>query len=288
MTDRGAPGRRARSAGFTLLEAIVALTISTVVVLMVMSTFLAQNDFYTQVVRRSEVQETVRSAAEGVLAETRGVTQGGVVVADSLRMVVRVPLAMAAVCAEQGNETYVHLPVPTSEIDSDDVTGIAVRDDALETWTYYAATWSSVLRGSGSAASRCYDEGADTVGARDEYQTLRLSGVASPRPEPGEVIMIYHEEEFTYATSELDPATRALFRGPYGGTLTEFATGMSPDAHFRYRIGNPTYVTSVTGTWLDSIDGIRVMAAGRSRPDPDGNTYDYDLTVSIPLRNAPE
>lgn len=280
---------RAGSAGFTLLEAIVALTISTIVVLMVMSTFLAQNDFYTQVVRRSEVQETVRSAAEAILAETRGVTQGGVVLADSLRMAVRVPLAMAGVCAEQGNETHVHLPVPTSEIDSDDVTGVGVRDDLLGTWRYYEVTWSSVLQSPGSAAARCFDEGADTVGARDEYQTLRLAGVTTPRPEPGEVIMIYQEEEFAFATSELDPATRALFRGPYGETLTEFATGMGPDAHFQYRLRtSSTWATEVTGLWLDSIAGLRVIADGQSRADADGDTYDYGLTVSIPLRNAPE
>jgi hypothetical protein len=68
----------------------------------------------------------------------------------------------------------------------------------------------------------------------------------------GNVLMIGRKTEFRIAPSTLDPGTMALYRGNYGSTLTELATGLASDAKFQFRYGTTTHYNSVTGTDLAS------------------------------------
>ena len=89
---------RAGRGGFTLPEALIALTISSVLVLLVGTVFLVQNDFYSHITLRSQVHENARAMNEIVANEIRSVAAGGVMVADSSRLVVRASMVTAAVC----------------------------------------------------------------------------------------------------------------------------------------------------------------------------------------------
>ena len=91
-----------RQAGFTLLEAILALTLSSVIVGLVSSVFLAQNDFYRLVVQRTRVQDNLRVVTDLIASEIRGASNGGVITAESRRFVVRLPLTVGGVCHGQG------------------------------------------------------------------------------------------------------------------------------------------------------------------------------------------
>jgi hypothetical protein len=129
--------------------------------------------------------------------------------------------------------------------------------------------------------------GADTVGALDDF--YRLDGlIATPPLAVGDLVMIFQELELKLGTSALDSASTAVFWGPAGGTITEFANSLSPASAFQYRLSsNTSFQDRVTGGNLAIVVAIRFSARGAvpaSRSNRDSLTF--DLTSLVPLGNA--
>ena len=260
----------------------MALTLSSVIVGLVSSVFLTQNNFYRFVVQRTRVQDNLRVVTDLIASEVRGVAGGGVTTAENRRFVVRLPIAMGEVCSQSPAEGYVYMPGLT-KIDGNEVAGYA-RQDGSGTWTYTADNWSNLLLSSGAVdANECLTRsGADTVGATADFGRLSIPAGATL----GEVIMIYREVEFKIDQSELDPQTLAVYRGVTGDTLREFATGIKPDTGFQYRLPSSFYQNSITGASLANIEKIRVIASAIATDSIGGiNSYSHEWTVGIPLRN---
>ena len=274
--------------GFSLPEALIALTISSVLVLLVGAVFLVQNDFYSHVLLRSQVQENARAISEVIATEVRSIGAGAVIVADSARLVVRSPMSTALVCAQMGTDVAVHVLGGTSNIVTGDVTGFGYLD-ASGTWSYHDIVWGSLLATGGSPTEECYLNGADTVGIRSEFLRLAqvddLTGVSAANL-VGSPLVIFRETEFRFDDSALIPGDRALYRGNYGGTLTELATGLSEEAGFQYWTGS-AWSKGVSGGALGSITRIRLVAQSQGRGETSQQlTYDFGWTVDIPLPNT--
>jgi hypothetical protein len=170
-----------------------------------------------------------------------------------------------------------------ADIDGGEVAGYA-RQDAGGDWTYTADTWSNLLVSSGEAdAGECLTRnGADTVGATADFGQLLISGGTTL----GEVIMIYREVEFKIDQSELRPQTLAVYRGVTGDTLREFATGITPDTGFEYRLPSSAYQTSISSGSVANIEKIRVTASAVATDSVGGiPSFSHEWTVGIPLRN---
>lgn len=264
------------------------MLLSTLVIMLVTSVFLVQNEFYSDAVKRSFLQENVRSAILVVSTELRGVAAGGIVEAEPDSVVYRVPLVVGGVCAINGTESYLLFPLDGQSVDASKVSGYAIRD-ASGDWTYTTATWASVYHSSGGTpAATCAAAGADTVGAQNDF--YRLDGLtASPALQTGDLVTLFQELEFKIGTSELDSSTTAVLWGPAGGTITEFANSLSAGSAFQYRLSDrSTFQNRVTGVGnLNKIVVIRFSALGAvpaSRANRDSLTF--DLTVSVPLGNA--
>jgi hypothetical protein len=263
------------------------MLLSTLVIGLVTSVFLVQNEFYSDVIKRSALHENVRSATARVSAELRGVSAGGIVEAEADSVVYRLPMVVGGVCAVNGTETYLHLPLDGDSVDASEVSGYSVRDDA-GAWTHNTATWASVYHSSGATpAAACEAPGAVTVGALDDFH--RLDGlIATPALEVGDLVMIFRQLELKVAVSALDAASTAVFWGPAGGTITEFANSLSPNSAFEYRLANKTsFQDRVTGGNLSKIVAIRFSALGAapaSRANRD--SLSFDLTATVPLGNA--
>jgi len=263
------------------------MVISTMLVILVATVFLVQNEFYADAVKKSLLQENVRSGVSFVSGELRGVVAGGILQAEPDSVVYRIPLAVGGVCAVSGTETYLLLPLDGEGVTAAEVAGYAVRS-AAGAWTHTTATWASIYNSSGATpAATCQLAGADTVGARNDF--YRLDGlVATPALKAGDLVMIYKQMEFKLGTSALDLSSTAIFNGPAGGVITEFANGLSSGSAFQYRLsGSNNFQARVTGGNLANIVAIRFSARGAvlaSRANRDSLTF--DLTVSIPLGNA--
>jgi len=275
-------------AGFTLVEAIVALALSSVLVILVGTTFLVQNRYYAVQLQRTAAQDNARTVTDMITSEIRSTMKGGVVTAENKKLIIRSPIALAVVCASSSNERSVHIEGGKTDFDTLEVSGIALRDTVTSGWTYWDQTWSHFQQASGTPAASCYANGADTVGARNEFlEFRRLNTYFGFGPPLGSVLMVYRKVEYKFDTSGLDPTTLALFRGVSGGGLTEFATGMNSSAQFKYRTGGTTYATLVSGSGLANIDAIRIEAQALGKPQT-GGVADvvFGWGVNVVLRNG--
>lgn len=279
-----------RRAGFTLAEAVVALAIGSIVVVLVSTVFLVQNRYYALQLQRSVAHDNARTATELVSGELRSVMRGGFVVAERERMVVRSPIVLAVVCnVFGGGPVTVHLEGGVVGLATEEVAGFAVRDAATALWSYYDIPgWSTIDQPGGSSAADCAAKGADTTGIANEFERLRrLDDYHGALPVVGDVLMLYRNLEYRYQASVMDPASVGLFRGVYGDTLQELVTGMDTTAGFQYRAGAPGYQDVVGAAGLSTIDAVRLVALARQRAETGGRSdVTFGWSVNVYLRNG--
>jgi hypothetical protein len=260
------------------------------VVVLVSTVFLVQNRYYEIQLARSAAHDGARTMTDGMASELRSVARGGVKVAESSRLAVRSPVVLAAVCAQtSGDEVAVQFDGGPSGIDTDEVTGFAVRDTITGDWSYYdGGSWSNIVQLSGTPASACAANGADTTGAFGDFTELRqLSSYYGSVPTVGQLLMLYREVEYAIDVSGMRPGALALFRTVGGGTPVEFATGLDPSARFQYRTGGSSYANAVAGSGLSAIDAIRIVAEAREAPATGGvDDVTFGWAVNVILRNG--
>lgn len=280
-----------RRAGFTLVETIVALVLSSIVLVLVSTTFLVQSRFYSSQTLAAGVQDNARFATEQVASELRSLMDSGVVVAGRRTLTVRSPIALAVVCDRQGLNIHVHIDGGVASLDTMEVGGVAWLNQSTGAWRYRNATWSTINSpaGGNTSAARCAANGADTARASADFRRLRqFFTLFFSVPAPGEVLLLFRETTFQIQPSQLEPGRLGLFRRRYGGTFVELASGMDTTASFRYRTGGSTYADTVFGASLGTIDGVRIVAAAK-KPAPSGGLRDVEFgwAVNVPLRNVP-
>jgi prepilin-type N-terminal cleavage/methylation domain-containing protein len=276
-------------AGFSLPEALIALTISSVLVILVGAVFLVQNDFFSQVLMRTQVHENARAMTEVVASEIRSIGGGGVLVADSANLVIRAPLVTGIVCGAITSDVTVYLPGGTSTFSTSEVAGFGVLDSS-GTWVYRDRTWSTLNASGGNPTLTCAGNGADTVGASASF--LRLQNVdddlgVAVASLKGSPILLFRKTAFELDDSALVPGGRALYRGLQGGTMTELTTGLTADAHFEYWTGS-SWSKSVSGAAnLNAITRVRLTAESVGRGESSRQaSFEFGWTVDIPLANA--
>ena len=210
------------------------------------------------------------------------------VVAGRRTLTIRSPIVLGIICNRDGATRHdVHTEGGESGFDAQEVAGVAVRDSTTGAWQYQNATWGTLNGGDASSASDCAANGADTTGAASEFHGIvGLQGLFPPPPQEGDVLMLFRETTFKIQTSELDPASLGLFRGVYGDSLAEFATGMDTTAQFQYRTGGSTYADTVSASALGDIDFVRIVADARKRAQTGGrDDITFGWSVNVAMRN---
>ena len=283
-------GRR----GFTLVETLIALVLSSLVIVLVSSTFLAQNRAQATNAALASAHDNVRAATDVVARELRSSMRDGIVVAGPRTLTVRSPVAVVSVCGRSGffgTNVDVHVDGGVPTLGTDEVAGVAVLDESSGVWDYERTTWSFIDGGGSGSAARCAGNGADTLGVADEFHSVRrlffLYGLLGI-PDVGEVLMLFREVTFQIGPSALEPGTLALFRQPYGGAAVEFASGMDTTTTFRYRTGGGSYQDTVTAGAVGSVDGVRLIMNARtsSGTGPEGEVS-FGIATNLLLRNVP-
>ena len=268
------------------------MLLSSLVIGMVAGIFLAQNRSYQVQLGVTDAHQNARAVTELLSSELRSVMEGGVQVAENDRITIRTPLVVAAVCATSGGLVGVHTEGGEAAIEThaEEVAGFAVMDNAGG-WDYYDVDWATIDDASSSnvIAGLCYANGADTVGARNDFHSLSsLDSYHPTLPGIGEVILLFSETTFKFQPSVLDPTTVGLFRQVNGGALVEFATGMDSTAQFRYRTTeNSSYEESVSGSSLAHVDVVSIVSEVKE-PAPPGieGAIRYGWSVNVALRNV--
>jgi hypothetical protein len=278
-----------RIAGFSLVETIIALLLSSVVIVLVSTTFLVQNQYYSSQTLRAAAHDNARTATERMASEVRSVMRDGLITAGARTLVVRSPMLLAVVCNRSGVNLDVHNEGGETGIDTDEVAGVGWLDTSTGDWDYRTATWSYVDGNGGTPAASCASNGADTTGDAASFHRLRRFNLLyGATPDEGDVVMLYRETTFEIQSSVLDPGTLGLFRGSYGQSPIELATGMDSSAKFQYRTGGTSYADTITTANLDDIDAVRIVADARKRAESGGqDDVTFGWSVNIALPNMP-
>lgn len=275
-----------RRGGFTLVETLISMVLATILVGLVSHAFLVQNQYYATQTLRAGVQDNVRSATELIAREVRTSAEDGILVAGARTLTVRSPIAVGVVCARASSFGDVQMEGGEAAIPTAEVRGLALRNDS--TWEYFAASWASLNGPDAISAAACAGNGADTIGAYDDFHRLDQMTSFSTFVGLGEVVMLYREVTYTIDTSVLDPTTQGLFRTVFGEPAIEFATGIDTTAQFQYRTaGTSTYADTIPGSSVGLIDAVRLVAEGRRPPATGGNDdITFGWSVNLPLRKV--
>lgn len=279
--------------GFTLIETLIALVLSSLVIILVSSTFLVQNRYQANQVLQAGVHDNARAATDLLARELRSSMRAGILVAGPRTLTVRSPVAVATVCGQSGaffTNIDVHIDGGVSRMATEEIAGVAVLDESTGAWDYERATWSFVDGGSTGSAARCAGNGADTLNAYGSFHSIRrlifLFGLDIP--DVGELVMLFRETTFRIDDSDLEPGVLALFREPYGRDPVEFASGIDTTASFRYRLGGTTYQDTVDAGSVGAIDAVRLVLDARMRSQSlPGAEVTFGLSTNLPLVNAP-
>jgi hypothetical protein len=261
---------------------MIAMSIASLLVILVSQVFLAQNSFYAKSVGRSFADDAIRTTSEFLGAELRGAVVGGVVVATQRRAVLRSAIAVGGICDRNGSDIRLYLPGITGA-DTTESTGYAIRD-SVNNWAFTPTSWGSLLRDiGGNPADDCDGNGVDTTGAREDFVEFRISGMSV-----GDLVMVYRETEYEIRASSLDPTFLALYRGENGGTGVELATGLMASSQFDYLVGT-TWYTAPGAARLDSISEIRITVEATKDGDSTATKgYSTSMTIRVPLQGGEE
>jgi hypothetical protein len=268
---------------------MIALVLSSIIMILVSTTFLVQSQYYASQTLRAAAHDNARTATERMTSEIRSVMKGGFLTADPTSLTIRSPMVLAVVCDRVSSDVSVHNEGGEAGIDTDEVAGVGWLDPSTGVWTYRTTVWSYIDDSGGTPATSCAGNGADTNGAIGEFHELRrLSLLFGSTPDVGEILMLYRETTFSIQASVLEPGTLGLFRASYGQSPVELATGMDATAQFQYRTGGTTYANSVATSDLDDIDAVRLVAEARKRSESGGqDDITFGWSVNIVLPNVP-
>lgn len=276
-------------AGFTLIETIISLVLSSVLIILVSTTFLVQNQYYASQTLRAAAHDNARVATERMATEVASVMEDGFVVAGRRTLTVRSPMLLAAVCHRAGNNFSIHSDGGKPAINTSEVAGVGWLTVATGDWDYRTTTWTYVEGTGGTPPASCASNGADTAWVASQFYRLRRFNLLyGSTPDLGDVIMFYRQTTFAIQNSVLEPGTLGLFRSSYGQPLVEFATGMDSTAQFQYRTGGSTYADTITSAGLATIDAVRLVADARKRSTTGGqDDVTFGWSVNMILRNIP-
>lgn len=274
--------------GFTLVETLIALVLSSIVIALAAHSFLVQNTFYATLTLRAEAQDNARAATQLLGLDVRTAAEDGILIAGARTLTIRTPIATSVICNKaSSSQGDIQTPGGEDRLNPATVAGLALRNDS--TWEYSIADWSSLNGTDAGSAAGCAAAGADTSGASGDFHRLvSLNSLFSTTPDVGDVVMLFRETTYTFGVSELDSVSTALFRTPRGFAPLEFVTGMDSTAQFQYRVaGTSTYVDTVTAASLGSIDAVRIVANAR-RPAATGGQDDitFGWSTNIAVRQV--
>ena len=267
---------------------MLALMLSSLVIILVSTTFVIQNRYYLSQILATGAHDNARATTELIASEIRSVMQSGITVAGKRTLTIRTPMTMMVVCDIGTSHATMYFDGGIAGLDTAEVAGAATRDTLTGAWTYGNSHWDDLARGGGTPSIECEANGADTVSVGEDFYRLQkaeLTTLFGAAPEMGDVFILFRETTFKFQTSVMDSTTLGLFRQSYEADPIEYATGMDTTSQFQYRVGT-SYSDTLPSFFLSSVDVIRIVAEARKRAETGGvDDVAFGWSVNIALRN---
>ncbi|MBP2646576.1 MAG: hypothetical protein H6Q77_200 [Gemmatimonadetes bacterium] len=297
------PARGQDRAGLTLVELLVAMTVTAIVGAALIQIILAQN----RSAGTNEAWRVARAVSRGslnrVLADFRIAEAEGVLdpaaAMSSTSITLRVPFAIGVACNTTVPLTASLLPVDNTlwAASVAGFAGFAWRDEASGTYRYRttSTTVSTVgpavcnaagiatlpASAGGGTAGRVVQLGAPSMGTAAPYASLV--------PTVGMNVLLLQQVRYRFAPSVALPGATALWREVLSGTpiSEELAAPFDSTARFRFYVTGSTLAQDAVPSPRTLTRGIEIHLDGLSETAPLGSTAPkrIGLTTSIFFKN---
>ena len=269
--------------GFTLVEALVALTISGILASSLISLLVGQSRFYDRTDDQLNAEQVVQATFDLVSAELRMASAQDLLVAAADSVTLRFDLLHGLVCDSTGADeatVYVYDRTTNAGLSSSFV-GMAVSGPYEETFEY-ADLWNPTPTGTGGGPrSNCMASGAPGTAPDADY--LKITGwtalFTGGVPERGALLRGYGSLTYKFAASTFFTNNTALWRG-----TQELVGPFDNGAAFSYVMTDGSVRSSVGGTALDSVVAVRMTATAVGEGSNPHN-ISRPVTFDVPFRN---
>jgi prepilin-type N-terminal cleavage/methylation domain-containing protein len=267
-------------AGFTLVEVIVALTITALMGAALTGVLVNQSRFYDHQEKLSSARQVSRSAMNILMAELRMVeTSGGIVAASPTSITVEVPVAVGVYCG-LGSGNHLALMEHSESFDRVTVTRIAYRAAVTGPAEYIYENWP----GGGTNSSGC---GPPFVHWPGNNVWRWTQSFATP-PVEGAPMLALHRVTYSFDSSVSVPGRRALWRRAGTDEREELVAPFDDGAGFAFYVAGSPTPQSAAPTDLSTLRGLEIVLDARSeRPGSGGGAADLvNVTTAVFFRNT--
>ena len=202
--------RARRTAGFTLVEVMVALLIALILSGVVFQLIRGQSRFVTVQSAREEVQQNTRGALELMASELRSIEPGGLVETDSNSVTFLLPRAWGLYCggsATQMSAVFPDFPTEMRALNSAsgviaDTAAAAPRKWGPSPVNAARATVTAINTFDLTAAGNACEGLRPTTIPSPSSQGLRLDGTGLPTPPRGNLVYLYQYVRYDVAQND--------------------------------------------------------------------------------------
>lgn len=269
--------------GFTLVEALVALTISGILASGLISLLIGQSRFYDRTDDQMTAEQVAQATFDMLSAELRMASTTDLIAATADSVTFRFDLARGVVCDSTASDEatiYVYDRTTNAGLTSS-LVGIAVSGPYEEEFEYEDSWNPTPTATGGSPKADCVAAGTPATGADADY--MRITGWSARFtdgvPERGALVRGYGGLTYRFGASTFFTTRTALWRG-----TQELVGPFDDSAAFAYVLTDGSVQSSVTGAALDSVAAVRVTATATGEGN---NPYNVSRAISfdVPFRN---
>ena len=273
---------RQAEGGFTLIEVLIALTISGIIAAALVSLLVGQSRFYNRTDHQLNAEQVAQATFDLLSTELRMATGSDLLAAESDSLALRFDVLEAIVCdpvSSSAAAIYVFDRSANAGLAGSFV-GIAVSGP-YEANFAYADNWNPTPTATGSGPqSDCVAAGVPGTGSTSDY--LEISGWTSQFgtvPERGALVRAYGKLSYHIAASSFLPSGWAVWRGNQ-----ELVGPFESGAAFAYVRSDGSVVSGVSSSDFDDVVAVKLTATAVG----DGsNPYNVSRPVDfeVPFRN---
>ncbi len=264
--------------GFTLLELLIAITLTAIVATALTRILLSDSRFVSLQHAMMGARQTARAAQNVTSVELRMVSDGGLLAAAADSVTVRVPYAFGVACGvSSGNRIASLMPADSLMYSLATPAGVARR---LPGGTYTFRTGITVTATTDTAT--CTSESVRRV-PNGSWVAIAPS-TAAPS---GYMFYLYQQVTYRFSASVDLPGRIGLWRRVNNGAYEELVAPFDSTARFRFLVGANPQPIEVAPADLTTVAGLELKLVAASYERPQGkSTYEtFDLPVQIVFLN---
>jgi prepilin-type N-terminal cleavage/methylation domain-containing protein len=294
--------------GFTLVELLLSLIVSSIIGTALVRMVLSQGRFMDQQEAWRQARSVSRSGINRLFSDLRAVENGSnalaahrgleAAVAGGQDFTVRVPYAFGIICGAAANVYTVSLlPVDANMYAETGFSGFAVRS-RTGVYTYNA---SNTLTGGGTPGlclTGLYDQ-INTVAsingspAGTVVNVTRNAGALIPAPDRGAIVFLYRRIRYEFKASVALPGRIGLWRtrldAPNPNT-EELAAPFDVSARVNFYVNNSAVAQAALPADLSTVRGLELVLNGASDRAASGTAAPKvaTMTTSVFFENRPD